>query len=389
MFLSVTSDLQMVTDLGRTVKANQKLLGSELYVNLTIFENEREDRLIVASRISNEDELFFPVDTRPIYTRLNDSESETQIAIPNRVAVLNCRSGDVLGVVGKDYRLVSNLEAAAYARQCARAVFQNTVEDEWEIFAVDAPSSAIYCHIDLRHRTGALDFGYVMVGTREEIPDSYGPYIRVTNSYNAQRALKFTIGCYRKVCENGMMAPGDIISFSFAHTRDNIQSEIDFIVDHDRVRKMQQEFQDAFDRLRRYEFARELGKVLVQVILAIRMPKNAKVENPDNYNAFQRDWYRLDGYIDSLFSKYADRLGNNAYSTLQAATELASNPIENLCLRKDKNTLQRLAGEWMADFQKKTEERSFDLAEYLESPVHDHETLVTSRRRSAHAQLHF
>ena len=331
-------------------------------------------------RITSPEELFFPVATQSIYTRQTHVGSGTEIPISNRLAVVNVRTNEVLGVVGKDYRLVTNQEACGYARKCAQAVFPDTTEDEWEIFTADAPQSGIYCHIDLRHKTGKLDFGYVMVGRREEVPDTYGPYIRVTNSYNAQRALRFTIGCYRKVCANGMTARGDIISFSFAHTRDNIQSEIDFVVDHERVQEMQQEFKTAFDVLRRYEFDRRYGKCLVQAVLAIRMPLNAKEHESTPFNAFQRDWFRLDGYVDSLYTRYADGLGDNAYSALQAATELASHPIENLCLRKDKHTLQRLAGEWLVDFRGECEEPEFELSGYLKRSVHRHEARAISGR---------
>ena len=332
-------------------------------------------------RITTPEELFFPVATQPIYTKQTDGGGlESEIPISNRLAVVNVRTSQVLGVVGRDYRLVTNHEACTYARKCAKVVFQDTTEDEWEIFAADAPQSGIYCHIDLRHKTGKLDFGYVMVGTREEVPDAYGPYIRVTNSYNAQRALRFTIGCYRKVCANGLTARGDIISFSFAHTRDNIQLEIDFVVDHERVRKMQQEFKAAFDVLRRYKFDRKYGKELVQAVLAIRMPLNAKEVENTPFNAFQRDWFRLDGYVDSLYTKYADRLGDNTYAALQAATELASHPIENLCLRKDKHMLQRLAGEWLVDFKCQCEEPEFELSDYLKRSIQGHEARAISGR---------
>ena len=331
-------------------------------------------------RIISPDDLFFPVDTRPIYTRWGSGGSAREIPISGRLAVVNVMSNEVLGVVGKNYRLVTNHEACAYARKCAQAVFQDTAEDEWEIFAADAPKSGIYCHIDLRHKTGKLDFGYVMVGEREEVPDAYGPYIRVTNSYNGQRALRFTIGCYRKVCKNGLTARGDLVSFSFAHTRDNIQSEIEFVVNHERVRGMQQEFKDSFDALRRYRFERKHGKGLVQAILAIRMPVKAKDDDEKPFNAFQRDWFRLDGYVDSLYTKYAVKLGDNAYAALQAATELASHPTENLCLRKDRNMLQRLAGEWLVDFRHRCQEKEFDLSDYLTLEAHAHEGQAVSRR---------
>lgn len=329
-------------------------------------------------RITDHEELYFPVDTQPIYTRPGDVGSGREILISGRLAVVNVRTLEVLGVVGKEYRLVTNREACAYARKCAQAVFQDTTAEEWEVFSADAPQSGTYCHIDLRHKTGKLDFGYVMVGKREEVPDAYGPYIRVTNSYNARRALKFTIGCYRKVCENGLTAPGDLVSFSFAHTRDNIQSEIAFVVNHERVRRMQKEFKDSFDALRRYEFEREHGKGLVQAALAIRMPVNARKDEDTPFNAFQRDWYRLDGYVDSLYAKYADKLGDNAYAALQAATELASHPIENLCLRKDKHALQRLAGEWLVDFRRRSQEEEFRLPGYLACATHAHEAKATS-----------
>ena len=331
-------------------------------------------------RITNPDELFFPVTTQPVYTRPTDVRLATEIAISNRQAVVNVSTNEVLGVVGKDYRLVTNREACAYARQCAKAVFPNTIEDEWEIFSADAPQSGIYCHIDLRHSTGGLDFNYVMVGTREGVPDAYGPYMRVTNSYNGLRALKFSIGYYRKICANGLTSGEDIISFSFAHTRENIQTKIDFVVNHDRVQKMQRQFTDAFDTLRLYIINHQYGKELTKAALAIRMPQNAREHENPNFNAFQRDWFRLDGYIESLYTKYADKLGDNAYAVLQAATELASHPIENLCLRKDKHTLQRLAGEWLIDFKEQCAKDDFNIADYLARESHAHEALAKSTR---------
>ena len=331
-------------------------------------------------RITIPEELFFPVVTQPIYTRQTDAGLETEIRISNKQAVLNAKTNEILGVVNKDYRLVTNEEALAYARECAQVVFRDTTEDEWEIFEVDAPQPATYCCIDIRHKTGELDFNYVMVGTREEVPDVYGPYIRVTNSYNAQRALKFTIGCYRKVCKNGMTVPGDVISFSFAHTRDKIQSKIDFAVNDERVRKMQQGFKDAFDALRLYEFDRKHGRGLVQATLAIRRPRNAKVSKNSHFSASQCDWFQLAGHIDFLYAKYADKLGDNAYATLQTVTDLASHPIKNLCLRKNKHTLQRLAGEWLLDFKRQCQERDFELSDYLRRSLHKHEARVVPGR---------
>ena len=185
------------------------------------------------TRITTPDNLFFPVSTQPIFT----TSKGIEISIPNRMAVINHETNKVLGVVSRDYQLITNMQAVQYARECAKAIFPDTDENEWEIFSADAPQSGIYCHIDLRHNTGKLEFNYVMIGTREDVPEAYGPYIRVTNSYNAQRALKFTIGYHRKICKNGLTQRRNVVSFSFSHTRDSIQTNIEFVVDHKLVQK--------------------------------------------------------------------------------------------------------------------------------------------------------
>lgn len=309
--------------------------------------------------------------TTPIYVRTpNNSQG---FAVPGKQAVIDSETDNVLGVVSTGYRLVTNREACAYARKCAAAAFPNTKEDEWEILVADAPRSKCYCHIDLYHKTGKLDFDYVMVGTREDVPDVYGPYVRVTNSYNGQRALKFTIGCYRKTCQNGLTAASDLVSFSFAHTKDSIKSDIKFKVAHYKIQRMRDDFKEYFDVLHKYQINREDGTRLIKAVLAIRMPKSVREENGTKLTAVYQDWFKLDGYIDSLYTRYANTLGDTAYAVLQASTDLASQPINNLCLRKDRHALQRLAGEWLVDFRKRCVQPDFDLSAYLSLDKHSHE----------------
>jgi len=74
-----------------------------------------------------------------------------------------------------------------------------------------------YCHIDLIHNSAALDFTFVPPHQR---PEAFGPFIRVTNSYNSLRALAFDIGFYRKVCKNGLIIPDTIIRFKFNNDDD-------------------------------------------------------------------------------------------------------------------------------------------------------------------------
>ena len=100
-------------------------------------------------------------------------------AVPEKKAIVNGRSHRVLGVVGRDYRLVSNREALDMAYQCCHTVFPETIQDEWEPKAVDAPSTAGYCRIDLVHNTTVLDFSFVSPSKRADV---FGTFIRVTNT---------------------------------------------------------------------------------------------------------------------------------------------------------------------------------------------------------------
>ena len=321
------------------------------------------------ARIVDHKQLYFPVELQPIYTITEDGFK--RIKVPGKLAVVNSNDGNVISVVSKEYRLVSNEEAVKFARHCAEVVFEGTHESEWEVFAADAPKSQGHCHLDLRHRTGNLDFNYVMVGKREVVPEAYGPYIRVTNSYNTTRALTFTIGCYRKICENGVTDPETVITFSFPHTNSNIKEKINFRVDQRRVRQMQQKFTEAFDSLRKFKIDRDLGAKLVHYILAIKQPDLNEDDKRMSTISRQRDWYKLESHIKTRYDTYAKSLGDTAYSALQAATELASNSFSSRFLYRDKASMQLLAGEWMLAFREDCKNPSFDIHGYLEGkPTH-------------------
>ena len=99
---------------------------------------------------------------------------------------------------------------------------------------MDTPASGGHCFIDLAHNSTVLDFAYVPAKDR---PDVFGPFIRVTNSYNGLRALAFDIGFYRKVCKNGLILPESIISFKFTHAHREIGTAIHFEVAHEKLTK--------------------------------------------------------------------------------------------------------------------------------------------------------
>ena len=132
--------------------------------------------------------------------------------------------------------------------------------------ATDGPSTAGHCRIDLVHRTAALDFSDVRPGKR---PEAFGPFIRVTNSYNRSRALAFDIGFHRKVCRNGLIAPETMVQFKYAHERNQVMG-IRFEVARDRLAKLQTKMSAQFATLKECRVPRTAFEPMVRAALMIR-----------------------------------------------------------------------------------------------------------------------
>ena len=117
-------------------------------------------------RLSQLKDVLFPVEEHPVFVAVPNESGERRIVAPGKKAIVNLASQRVLGVVSRDYRLVTNQEALDWAYECCRCVFPDTNPAEWEVSATDGPSTGGYCRIDLVHRTAALDFGDVRATVR-------------------------------------------------------------------------------------------------------------------------------------------------------------------------------------------------------------------------------
>jgi hypothetical protein len=154
------------------------------------------------ARLSQLDDVLFPVGEHPIFASVEDPPSEKLILVRDKKAIVHGTTGRVLGIVSRSYRLVSNRQALSWAQQCCRPETKNS---EWEVKAIDGPSTTGYCHIDLLHNLATLNFS--LTSPQGRSPDVFGPFVRVTNSYNGSRALAFAIGFARMVCSNGVIFP--------------------------------------------------------------------------------------------------------------------------------------------------------------------------------------
>lgn len=252
-------------------------------------------------RLTKLDDVLFPVEEHPVFVSFADKEGERRLAVPDKKAIVNRANGRVLGIVSRGYRLVSNREALGMAHECCRTIFPETKTVEWEASTIDAPFTAGYCHIDVRHNSTALDFAFIPGDQR---PEAFGPFIRVTNSYNGLRALGFGIGYYRKVCKNGLIVPDTIIRFKFNHLRRDIGETIHFKIAHDRLIKFKTAFADSLSGLHKCAVPRAQFEPLIRGVLLLRPLKHVK----QNSQAAV-DWEALSDHIAEMSNRYAGELG--------------------------------------------------------------------------------
>ncbi len=232
-------------------------------------------------RLNKLDDVLFPVEEHAVFVSVTNGEPEKRLSVPDKKAIVNTKSKRVVGIVSRGYRLVTNEQALEWAFQCCRTVFPETQIGEWDVQVTDAPSTGGHCFIDILHNTTALDFSVVVPNER---PDAFGPFIRVTNSYNGLRALAFDIGFYRKVCKNGMILPDTIISFKFAHLRRDLGEEIQFEVSNKRLADAKASFSKYLDTLRDCKVSRANFEPMLSVALLLRVPTDLK---PDTREAEQ------------------------------------------------------------------------------------------------------
>ena len=89
-------------------------------------------------------DLLFAVDTAPVEAVIKRDAGEHRVSIPGKKALLNSLTGDVLGVVSRDYRVVTNQEAVDLAQQVCQQAFPGISAVEWEPKRAAAPRTLTY-----------------------------------------------------------------------------------------------------------------------------------------------------------------------------------------------------------------------------------------------------
>ena len=310
----------------------------------------------MTNRITDYRKLMFPVRTVGVFAELCEGVQASRRRIPGKKAIVNCTNDQVISVVGDDYQVVTNRDALDHGFRCCEAAFPDIPRSAWDVTSADAPLSGGHCHLDLTHNSARLRFDSVSPGQR---PDTYGPFVRVANSYNRKRALGFAIGFMRRVCSNGMILPHSSISFSLNHNTRRIRERIEFETSRTRFQSLKTQFLAFLDPLQKCAIPAEFFRPISLLALRVPAPKNPSKRG-------QEAWDDFNMYIQSLSEEYIHEVGENAYALLNVVSDLASRPSEAGLRRRERHSLQRLAGAWLATFSSECKSASFDPARYLE-----------------------
>lgn len=169
------------------------------------------DSALTSSEAIVQSGLDWNVSVRPLVTFGSDGQTEGKfIEVPDNYATVRDSDESVLGVVGKRYEPIQNLECFSF--------LDNVLDD-----------------YDAKYETaGAIDNGriiFVLLNLGKDIvvgDDVTVPYLLLTNSHDGSTSIKALTTPIRVVCQNTLtMALGNYkSSFSFRHTQ-NVRGRID------------------------------------------------------------------------------------------------------------------------------------------------------------------
>lgn len=269
---------------------------------------------------------FFPV------SKVRVSTTDTGHRFGRHWAVVSDDRREIFSIVSEDYELVSNMRAYELGRRAFALVFAVAATAKLRLFNVTMPTSRSWVHIDLT--ADGLDFA-----PRRE--DPWLPFLRVTNSYNRSRALRFVVGVCRSICTNGMIFGERSLKLTVPHTTGpDIERRI--VEAFTRRRFDTARYRDKLARLTRLTVPAELFVAGMLEILDMNVPAA-----PPRPAARREAWTALGPYLRGLGAKYRNELGATAYALVNAASEYASDTRAPLMSSARVDALQSRCGSWV------------------------------------------
>jgi hypothetical protein len=298
--------------------------------------------------------LMFDVEEVPIEAVIGRNDVANRVPVPHKKALIHAGNRSVLGVVGRAYRVVTNRKAIALAHEVCQQLFPGSRSGEWEPMRVAAPSTLRFALIDLAHPTHALNF--MENDVRRE--DLYTPFLRVTNSFNGSRALRFDIGFLRKHCSNGVVFEEEVATVVATHSQAGL-AKLKVQGEARNLEKMWDEFSQFLSNVRGIVMNEPLSRQALSTVLQLPAVREGdQLARVKAVGALEAD-------INTRLRAYRASLGENAYAVFNTLTDVAARPPENPYFRKDRDTLEKRAGRWLKSLASDSGQTGFDLERWV------------------------
>jgi hypothetical protein len=294
--------------------------------------------------------LLFDVDQVPVEAVVGSNGSTRRISIPGKKALVNKLTGLVLGVVSRDYRVVTNQEAVNLARDVCEKAFPGLSSVEWEAKRASAPRTMSYAFIDLMHKTHVLNYW----DSEIKKDDPFTPFLRVTNSFNGARALRFDIGFMRKHCSNGVIFEEEVATIKASHSKEAL-AQLKIEITSRSLPQMWDEFSKFLTTVRSFTMNSDQSTLALKTVLHLPDPK------PDDKPARKEALEALAADFSARLSGYRQELGENAYAVFNTLTDIAARPPELPCFQQTRDTIERRSGRWLKDLARESRAPAFDL----------------------------
>lgn len=349
-------------------------------------------------------DLLFDVDQVPIEAVVGSNGSTRRISIPGKKALVNQLTGLVLGVVGRDYRVVTNQEAVNLARDVCEKAFPGLSSVEWEAKRAAVPNAlnpsrltlvspfgqrAAVCLgsprsprlIDLVHKTHVLNYW----DSEIKKDDPFTPFLRVTNSFNGARALRFDIGFMRKHCSNGVIFEEEVATIKASHSKEAL-AQLKIEITSRSLPQMWDEFSKFLTSVRSISMDTDQSTLALNTVL--RLPET----KPDDKKARAEGLQALSVDLSTRLTGYQKELGPNVYAVLTRSrptlsspsgpraavclgfcrsprlntlTDIAARPPEIPGFQQTRDSIEKRSGRWLKELARQNQTTGFDLNAWI------------------------
>jgi hypothetical protein len=308
---------------------------------------------------TNLTDVLFPVERRAVYLRHGEDPSlfdsdpadeERFVSLDGFDAIIDVERERTFAVVRGDYSLVTNEEAIELGERCFRSIFgQDTIEG-MELFNIIMPRTRSFCHIDYIHSS---------INIEPWPDDRWMLYLRVTNSYNRTKLLRFDLGFCRAICLNGIIFEDRSIRLKYAHTRGQIDS-VRFETMYGSLVEFERMFVEELHKLKGVPVPESMMLGLACKVFDLRIAET-DLDHPGKRERL----HELRDRMRDLTHRYFSDLGPNGYAALNVLTDFASDPGFYISPETMVDRLQKKAGLWVTSFLEAVEKPEFNFDRFV------------------------